>query len=80
MEFGGAHFKGINITTNQVIYYLENTTLLPVKDKTGINFSFDMNLDWSYEVPKTLNEELKKYGLKLLKSDVPEKITLLEIK
>lgn len=79
-EFIGSYFKGIRITTNDIIYYLENTTLLPVKDKTGINFVFDMELSWSYENPKTLNEELKKYGLKLKKSDEPEKIVLLEIK
>jgi Protein of unknown function (DUF3738) len=80
MEFGGPHLKGIKITANQLIMYLENITELPVKDKTGINFVFDMDLDWSYENPKTLNEELKKYGLKLKKSNVPEKIVLLEIK
>lgn len=79
-EFIGPYFKGIRITTNDLIYYLENTTMLPVKDKTGVNFVFDMELKWSYENPKTLNEELKKYGLKLKKSDVPEKIVLLEIK
>jgi hypothetical protein len=80
MEFGGPYFKGIKITANHLIIYLENITLLPVKDKTGINFVFDMDLDWSYENPKTLNEELKKYGLQLQKSNVPEKIVLLEIK
>lgn len=79
-EGGGPYFKGIKITSNQLIEYLENITFLPVKDKTGINFVFDMELKWSYENPKTLNEELKKYGLKLKKSSVPEKIVLLEIK
>jgi hypothetical protein len=54
--------------------------MLPVIDKTGINFAFDMELNWSLENPKTLNEELKKYGLIMKKSNVPEKIVLLEIK
>ena len=76
----GPYFKGIKITSNELIWYLENQTFLPVKDKTGIDFVFDMELNWSYENPKTLNEELKKYGLILKKSDVPEKIVLLEIK
>lgn len=80
MEFGGPYFKGIKISADHLIMYLENITQLPVKDKTGINFTFDMELNWSYENPKTLNEELKKYGLKLKKSNVPEKIVLLEIK
>jgi hypothetical protein len=73
-EGGGPFFKGIKITSNDLIMYLESITELPVKDKTGINFN------WSLENPKTLNEELKKYGLKLKKSNVPEKIVLLEIK
>jgi thiol-disulfide isomerase/thioredoxin len=78
-EGGGPYFKGKKISSNDVIVYLEEITKLPVKDKTGINFVFDMELKWSYENPKTLNEELKKYGLKLKKSKVPEKIVLLEI-
>ena len=80
MEFAGPIFKGRKISSDQLIMYLENQTYLPVKDKTGIDFVFDMELNWSYENPKTLNEELKKYGLKLKKSDIPEKIVLLEIK
>ncbi len=79
-EGGGSYFKGMKITTNDIIYYLENTVMLPVIDKTGINFAFDMELNWSLENPKTLNEELKKYGLIMKKSNVPEKIVLLEIK
>ncbi len=79
-EGGGNYFKGIKISSNDLIMYLEDVTYLPVKDKTGINFVFDIELNWSLENPKTLNEELKKYGLKLKKSDVPEKIVLLEIK
>ncbi len=79
-EGGGNYFKGIKISSNDLIMYLEDVTYLPVKDKTGINFVFDMELNWSLENPKTLNEELKKYGLKLKKSNVPEKIVLLEIK
>lgn len=79
-EGGGSYFKGIKITSNDLINYLENITELPVKDKTGINFVFDVELNWSFENPKTLNEALKKYGLILKKSNVPENIVLLEIK
>jgi thiol-disulfide isomerase/thioredoxin len=79
-EGGGPFFKGIKITSNDLIMYLESITELPVKDKTGIDIVFDMELNWSFENPQTLNEELKKYGLKLKKSNVPEKIVLLEIK
>jgi thiol-disulfide isomerase/thioredoxin len=79
-EGGGPYFKGIKISSNDLIVYLEEITYLPVKDKTGIDFVFDMELNWSYENPKTLNEELKKYGLNMKKSNVPEKIVLLEIK
>jgi thiol-disulfide isomerase/thioredoxin len=80
IESIGPHFMGIKITSSELIWYLENQTYLPVKDKTGINFVFDIELNWSYENPKTLNEELKKYGLQLKKSVVPETIVLLEIK
>jgi len=80
IEYGGPHFKGTKITANQLIMYLENQALRPVKDKTGIEYVFDMTLDWSYENPKSLNEELKKHGLTLKKSSVPEKIVLLELK
>lgn len=79
-EGGGPFFKGVRIRSYDLIVYLENITELPVIDKTGINFDFDMELNWSLENPKTLNEELRKYGLKLKKSNVPEKIVLLEIK
>jgi thiol-disulfide isomerase/thioredoxin len=79
-EGGGPYFKGKKISSNDLIMYLEDITFLPVLDKTGINFVFDMELNWSFENPKTLNEELKKYGLKFKKSNVPEKIVLLEIK
>lgn len=80
MEYGGPYFKGTKITSEQLIMYIENQTQLPVKDKTGIDFTFDIVLNWSYENPKTLNQELNRYGLKLKKSDVPETIVLLEIK
>lgn len=66
-EGGGPFFKGTRISTNDLIIYLESITELPVKDKTEIDFVFDMELNWSIEKPKTLNEELKKYGLKLKK-------------
>jgi uncharacterized protein (TIGR03435 family) len=79
-EGGGSYFKGIKISSKDLIEYLEETARLPVIDKTGIKFVFDMELNWSFENPKTLNEELKKYGLKIIKSEVPEKIVLLEIK
>jgi thiol-disulfide isomerase/thioredoxin len=79
-EGGGSYFKGIRITATDLIVYLENTAMVPIKDKTGINYVFDMELNWSLEDPKTLNEEFKKYGLKLKKSNIPEKIVLLEIK
>lgn len=80
IESLGPIFKGSKITSSQLIWYLENQTYLPVKDKTGIDYTFDIELNWSYENPKTLNEELKKYGLNLKKSSIPEKIVLLEIK
>jgi thiol-disulfide isomerase/thioredoxin len=80
IESRGPYFKGIKITSNQLIWYLENLTELPVEDKTGIEFDFDIELNWNFGYPKTLNEELKKYGLTLKKSTVPEKIVLLEIK
>lgn len=78
--FHGPNYKGTNITAYNLIEYLENEKYSPVKDKTGLNYTFDIELNWAYEDPKSLNKELAKYGLRVTKSPIPEKITVLEIK
>lgn len=79
-EFRGPYFKGQKITSYNLIEYLENEIQKPIKNKTNLEFNFDIELNWSYADKKTLDEELKKYGLVLKKSSIPEKITLLELK
>lgn len=79
-EFHGPSYKGRKITSYNLIEYLENEIQKPIKDKTNLDFDFDIELNWSYTDKKSLDEELKKYGFVLKKSSVPEKITLLELK
>lgn len=79
-EFRGPYYKGQKITSYNLIEYLENEIRKPIKDKTNLDFNFDIQLNWSYADKKTLDEELQKYGLSLKKSLTPEKIMLLELK
>lgn len=80
VEFRGPSYRGKKVTSYNLIEYLENEIQKLVKDKTGLSYSFDIELNWDYAKTTSLNEELKKYGLFIKKSDKPEKITLLEIK
>ncbi len=80
MNFVVLIIKGEKITSYDLIKYLENEIQLPVKNKTQINFDFDIELEWNYANTKSLNEALKAYGLIIKKSENPESIQLLEIK
>ena len=51
----------------------------PIKDKTQLDYEFDLELDWSYEDGLSLNRELEKYGFRIKKSDKPEKVKLLKL-
>lgn len=77
--FMGPIFKTKKIKISQLIKYLENFTSIPVLDKTNLNGEYDIELEWQIEVPKSLNAELKKYGLKLEKSDKKLPVEIMEI-
>jgi uncharacterized protein (TIGR03435 family) len=78
-EFRGPYYSGKKLTSHNLIEYLENEVQKPIKDKTQLDFEFDLELDWSYEDGLSLNRELGKYGLKIKKSDKPEKVMLLKL-
>jgi uncharacterized protein (TIGR03435 family) len=80
VEFRGPNYSGRSVSSYNLIEYLENEIYQPVKDKTGLDYFFDIDLNWNYEEGgKSLNRELEKYGLKIKKSTEPEKIRLLEL-
>jgi len=78
-EFRGPYYLGKKITSYNLIEYLENEVYKPVKNKTKIDYKFDIELNWNYESTKSLNQELRKYGLQISKSKKTEKIKLLEL-
>ena len=78
-EFRGPYYSGKNLTSYNLIEYLENEVQQPIKDKTQLNYEFDIELNWSYEDGLSLNRELEKYGFKIKKSNKPEKLKLLKL-
>ena len=78
-QFGGGHYKGTQISINHLTAYLENEIMRPVKDKTGLDYIFDLELNCNYEDPRSLVEELKKNGFIIRRSKIPETITVLEL-
>ena len=59
--------------------YLENFTQVPVLDKTNLNGEYDIVLEWQAEDPKTIDTELKKYGLELIKAENKLPVDVMEI-
>jgi len=78
-QFMGSILKTKKIKMSQLAEYLENFTALPVVDITGLNEAYDIDLDWQEADPKTLYSELKKYGLKLQKSDKKRPIKVMKV-
>jgi hypothetical protein len=77
-------FRGPVLTTkkfrmSQLAEYLENFTSIPVLDITNLNGEYDIELEWQTEDRRTLDSELKKYGLKLEKSDKKLPVRVMEI-
>lgn len=79
-EYRGPYFKGTHITAKVLVDYIEDQAFEAVNDKTGIDFNFDIELDWNYENYKSLNVALKEYGLIVRRSKIPEKVQMLEVK
>lgn len=77
--FRGSVLKTKKIKMKVLADYIENFTSLPVVDKTNLDSFYDINLEWQSENPKTLHQELTKYGLKLEKSKEKLPIEVLEI-
>jgi thiol-disulfide isomerase/thioredoxin len=79
-EFRGSYYRGKKISSYNLIEYLENEVQQTIKDKTELDYFFDIELKWNYEEGgKSLNRELEKYGFKIKKSDKPEKVKLLKL-
>ncbi len=77
--FMGTILKAKKIKMSQLTEYIENFTSLPVVDKTELNGEYDIDLEWFEYNPKTLDSELKKYGLKLEKFDKKLPIEVMEM-
>ena len=77
--FMGSILKTKKIKMSQLAEYLENFTSLPVLDITELNGTYDIDLEWQEVDAKTLHSELKKYGLKLEKSDKKLPVEVMEI-
>ena len=75
----GPILKTKKIKMSQLTEYLENFKALPVVDITNLDGEYDIELEWQEEDPKTLYSELKKYGLKLEKSDKKLPVEVMEI-
>jgi len=73
MQFYGPNYEGLNQPISVLVDYLGNEKgyleNAPVIDETNLKSNYDIILNWAYEKPETLREELQKYGLIL----VPEK-------
>ena len=63
----GPVFMGDRIRLKTLLGYLEEQTMTPILDKTGLTDFYDIHLDWQFEAPETIHRELAKYGLKLEK-------------
>jgi thiol-disulfide isomerase/thioredoxin len=77
--FMGSILKSKKIKMSHLTEYLENFTGLPVLDKTNLNGEYDIELEWQEVDFKTLHSELKKYGLKLEKSDKKLPVKVMKI-
>jgi thiol-disulfide isomerase/thioredoxin len=75
----GFILRSKKIKISRLAKYLENFTGLPVLDKTNLNGEYDIELDWQGIDFKTLHPELKKYGLKLEKSDKKLPVKVMKI-
>lgn len=59
--------------------YLESFSSVPVIDKTGLSGFYDIELAWDFNDKKSIDTELKKYGLALDKTKEKSFIEVLEI-
>jgi len=75
----GPVMEGERIPIRVLIGYLEEHTMTPIVDKTGLTELYDMSLNWQYEAPQTVNRELGKYGLTLKRSESPQEILYLRV-
>jgi uncharacterized protein (TIGR03435 family) len=78
-EFRGPFYSGKKLTSYNLIEYLENEVQQPIKDKTQLDYEFDIELNWSYEDGLSLNRELEKHGFRINISEQPEKIKMLKL-
>lgn len=70
MQFYGPNYEGLNQPISVLVDYLGNEKgyleNAPVIDETNLKSNYDIILNWAYEKPETLREELQKYGLILV--------------
>lgn len=78
-SYGGGIYKSKSTPLEELIKYIEDFTSIPVVDSSNLKGNFDIDLNWQLEDPKTINTELKKYGLLLEKSKVKLPVTIIEV-
>lgn len=78
-SYGGGMFRSKKTELKYLVNYLEEFTDIPVVDKTNLVGFFDIDLNWQLEDPKTLNSELKKYGLKLERSSTKIPVEVIHL-
>ena len=75
----GPSLSAKKIEISKLAEYIENFTSMPVVDRTNLKGKYDIEINWQLEEPKTLHEELMKYGLKIEKSETKLPVEVLEI-
>jgi peroxiredoxin len=75
----GSILKAKKIKISRLTAYLENFNSLPVVDATNLKGEYDIDLNWLETDPKTLSDELGKYGLVLEKSEKKLPVEVMEI-
>ncbi len=78
-EYIGPYFRGGKIPIDVLVAYLENEFQEPVEDLTDIIGKYDIELNWNFENPRSINTALEVYGLKLERSSHPLTIDMVRL-
>ncbi|HMQ07576.1 MAG TPA: DUF3738 domain-containing protein [Saprospiraceae bacterium] len=77
VSYGGRGLSMKNAEINTICNFLESMMNIPVIDETQLSGLYNAELNWYYENPGHIHEELKKLGLKLVKSEVEIEVLVI---